>query len=239
VSLKETNMNRPGVLFRWLALTGVAMAAAGCNTDMWRQPKTEPLDESNFFTDGMGSRPLVPGTIARDHMRQDDAYFTGFKDGAGPTATATTPGGAPPPVNTKKLVDTLPMPVTMDLLKRGQDRFNIYCVPCHGRLGDGEGMIAKRGFKLRRPVGNYHTERLRKMPIGHFYDVITNGYGAMFSYAARIEPQDRWAIAAYIRVLQLSQHATPADADAAELEKSTHPAPPATEGGATEGGENK
>jgi len=126
-------------------LLAVACFSAGCHTDMWRQPKEEPLDASEFFADGQASRPLVPGTIARDHLRQDEPYFTGIKE--------------------KKWMDELPMPVTMDLLKRGQDRFNIYCTPCHGRLGDGQGMIAHRGFQLRRPVGNYHTDRLRKMPI--------------------------------------------------------------------------
>jgi len=181
------------------ALAAVALFAVGCNTDMWRQPKNDALESSEFFSDHMSARPLVPGTIARDHLREDDAFFTGRKSG--------------------KLMEGLPMPVTMELLKRGQERFNIYCSPCHGRLGDGQGMISQRGFELKRPVGNYHTDRLRKMPVGHFYDVITNGYGAMFSYASRVEPQDRWAIAAYIRALQLSQHALPSDADQAELNK--------------------
>jgi len=106
-------------------------------------------------------------------------------------------------------------------IKRGQDRFNIYCTPCHGRVGDGNGMIAQRGFNLRRPVASYHTDRLRGMPVGYFYDVITNGYGAMYSYASRIEPEDRWAVVAYIRALQLSQHAVPADADQVQLTAST------------------
>lgn len=198
-----------------LGLAAVAFAASGCHTDMWRQPKHDPLDESEFFADGQANRPLVPGTIARDHLREDDAYFTAVKDG--------------------KWMDDLPMPLTMELLKRGQERFNIYCTPCHGRLGDGDGMISRRGFKLRRPVGNYHTDRLRKMPLGHFYDVITNGYGTMFSYASRVEPQDRWAIAAYIRALQLSQHAAVTDADPVALEKSTHPQPVATGEGAAGG----
>ncbi|AIE85552.1 ABC-type Fe3+ transport system protein [Fimbriimonas ginsengisoli Gsoil 348] len=190
---------------RALALGSLAIFVAGCNTDMWRQPRHEPLDASEFFADGAANRPLVPGSIPRGHLREDAPFFTGIQDG--------------------HWVDKLPMPVTADLIKRGQDRFRIYCTPCHGQLGDGNGMISKRGFALRRPPGNYHTDRLRKMPVGHFYDVITNGYGAMYSYASRIEPQDRWAVVAYIRALQLSQNATPADADPVELEKSTHPAP--------------
>ncbi len=180
---------------KFAILAGLGALVAGCHTDMWRQSKTEPLDVSEFYSDGQSARPLIPDTIPRDHMRQDDAYYTGAKDG--------------------KWIATIPLPVTLDLLKRGQERFNIYCSPCHGRLGDGNGMIAHRGFTLKRPVGNYHTDRLRKMPIGHFYDVITNGYGAMYSYASRVEPQDRWAIAAYIRALQLSQAASPADAGTA------------------------
>jgi hypothetical protein len=177
------------------ALAGVVMA--GCHTDMWRQPKSEPLDESTFFADGASSRPLLPGTIPRGHLREDDEYYTGQVDG--------------------KWIDGLPSSMKLnssqlhDFLLRGQERFNIYCSPCHSRLGNGKGMIALRGFELRRPVGNYHTDRLRKMPLGHFYDVITNGYGAMYSYASRVEPQDRWAIACYIRALQLSEHATADD----------------------------
>lgn len=192
----------------WWLIFGLAGVAAGCHTDMWRQPRTDPLDESAFFTaDGQTSRPLLPGTIPRGHLREDEAFFTGAQNG--------------------KWLTTLPMPLTKELLLRGQERFNVYCSPCHGQLGDGEGMIANRGFKLRRPVGNYHTPRLRAMPVGHFYDVITNGYGTMYSYASRVEPRDRWAIVAYIRALQLSQSASAADAGAA-----TPPTTPTT--GATE-----
>ncbi len=187
-------------------LVSLGLLIAGCHTDMWKQPKTEPLDESaSLFADGAASRPLVPGSIARGHLRLDDGYFTGIENG--------------------KFVDQIPLKLVdsagkrKTLLLRGQERYNIYCSPCHGQVGDGKGMIAQRGFSLKRPVGNYHTDRLRNMPVGHFYDVITNGYGAMYSYASRVEPQDRWAIVAYIRALQLSQHASPADADQADLSK--------------------
>jgi mono/diheme cytochrome c family protein len=183
-----------------------AMALAGCHTDMWVQPKIhEPLQASTFYADGGSARPLVPNTVPRGHLREDEAFFTGMKGG--------------------KLIDKLPVKVTRELLERGQERYNIYCVPCHGRLGDGQGMIAQRGFTLRRPVGNYHTERLRKMPVGHFYDVITNGYGAMYSYAARVEPQDRWAIVSYIRALQLSQHATTGDLTPKDIDEINNPKP--------------
>lgn len=171
--------------------------AAGCHTDMWQQPKIAPLDESQFYADGQTARPLVAGTVARGHLRLDDALYTGRVNG--------------------KYVDEIPMKVTKELILRGQDRFNIYCTPCHGRLGDGNGMIAKRGFALKRQPASYHTDRLRKMPVGHFFDVITNGYGTMFSYASRVEPEDRWAIVAYIRTLQLSQHASAADVDPKSL----------------------
>lgn len=181
-------------------LLGASLLMAGCHTDMWQQPKLAPLDESTFGGfDGQSSRPLPAGTVARGHLREDDAFFTGRENG--------------------KYVESFPVKVTKELILRGQDRFNIYCTPCHGRLGDGQGMIAKRGLQLKRPVASYHTDRLRNMPIGHFYDVITNGYGAMFSYASRVEPQDRWAIAAYIRTLQFSQHASAGDVDPNDLQQ--------------------
>lgn len=173
--------------WRNLGLILGAVTLAGCHTDMWRQPKEEPLDPSTFFVDGAASRPLVPGTVPRGYLRSDSAFYTGIKDG--------------------KWVTQIPVPVTKELVERGRERFDVYCSPCHGRLGDGNGMIAHRGFTLKRPVGNYHTDRLRGMPVGHFYDVITNGYGAMYSYASRIEPKDRWAVVSYIRALQLSQKA--------------------------------
>ena len=197
---------RTGIKLAGLAM--VLVSIAGCHTDMWRQPKTQPLDFSDFYNDGQVSRPLIPGTIARDHLRLDEGYYTGAANG--------------------KWLDVIPHQVNKDFILRGQDRFNIYCTPCHGRLGDGQGMIATRGFTLRRPVASYHTDRLRKMPVGYFYDVITNGYGAMYSYASRVEPEDRWAIVSYIRALQLSQHALPSDADAATLAQSPEPITSAT-----------
>jgi mono/diheme cytochrome c family protein len=205
-----------------LALIGAGLFVSGCHTDMWVQPKYQnPLSNekspsgAHVFPDGAVSRPLVEGTVAQGHLREDDAFFTGFKDG--------------------KLVDKFPLVISKELILRGQDRFTVYCVPCHGQLGDGQGMIAHRGFELRRPVGNYHTDRLRKMPIGHFYDVMTNGYGAMYSYASRVEPQDRWAIAAYIRVLQFSQNARTSDLSEEDLKilnsapETTHPGAPTHE----------
>ncbi len=167
------------------------MGLSGCNTDLWVQPKTKTLEKNDFFMAGQSARPLVEGAVARGHLREDEVFFTGIQNGA--------------------WVNDLPMPVTEELLKRGQERYNIYCSPCHGMQGDGEGMITHRGLELVRPPATYHTDRLREMPVGHFYNVITNGYGVMYSYAARVEPQDRWAIVAYIRALQLSQNVRYAD----------------------------
>ena len=171
-----------------LAAVGVL---AGCRQDMQDQPKFIPLRPSSFFDDGRSARPLVEGTVARGHLDADTALY------AGKTADGKT-------------VDVVPFPVTRAVLERGQDRFNIYCSPCHGLLGYGNGMIARRGFS-HPPPQSYHIDRLRQAPIGYFFDVISNGVGAMPDYAAQIEPHDRWAIAAYVRVLQLSQHASLGD----------------------------
>ena len=211
---------------RPLLLAFAALGLAGCHTDMWRQPKTEPLGLSQtLFTDGALSRPLMPGTIPQGHQREDAAYFSGI--GADGKWVAEIPEGA-----IAGFKGATPGDRMLAMLRRGKDRYKIYCTPCHGQLGNGEGMIAHRGFQLRRPVGNYHTERLRNMPLGHFYDVINNGYGAMYSYASRIEPQDRWAVVAYVRALQLSQNAQPGDVDPAEVaaQKALENAPKATEG---------
>jgi len=180
-------------LLRLLTACTAALILAGCHWDMWVQPKVhKPLRDSDFFVDNRSARELVPHTVPRGTLRDDDALYKGI-------------------VN-KKLVDTFPFPIKKSDLERGRDRFNVFCTPCHGRLGYGDGMIAKRGFNIRKKPGNYHTEKLRKKPVGHFYDVITNGFGAMFSYSSRIhDSKDRWRIAAYVRALQLSQHATPAD----------------------------
>ena len=173
--------------FRWAAL-GLLALAAGCHTDMWVQPKAKSQALSDFTSwEGQSvSRTPVAGTVARGQARLDDAFFTGFENG--------------------KMIDRFPIAVTKEVLLRGQERFNIYCSHCHGRLGDGKGMIAQRGLVLSRPPASYHTDRLREMPVGHFYDVITNGYGTMYRQAPNVEPADRWAIVAWIRVLQMSQN---------------------------------
>lgn len=163
----------------------LACASLACRRDMQDQPKYIPLRSSDFFADGRSARPIPEGTVARGELRADKVFFTG-KSG-------------------EQFVDRLPFPVTRQVLQRGEERFNIYCTPCHGRLGNGLGMIVRRG--LKRPP-SYHIDRLRQVPIGYFYDVITNGFGAMQDYSAQVAPRDRWAIAAYIRVLQYSQLAS-------------------------------
>jgi hypothetical protein len=191
-------------------LTGTVLLActllAGCRLDMHIQPKLKPLRQSDFFADGRGSRPLLAGTIARGQLRDDAYFYSGMVNG--------------------KEGDQMPIPVTRELLERGQERFNIYCAPCHNRTGDGQGMIVQRGY--RRPP-SYQDPKLLNAPIGHFYDVITNGFGAMPDYAAQVAPHDRWAIAAYIRALQLSQRKTQAQAPAGQ----TGTVPGAASGNAT------
>ena len=172
----------------------------GCRQDMHDQPRFKPLAQSDFYADLRSARNPVEGTVARGDLREDSYFYTGK---IGPN-----PG------------DYMPFPVTKDVLARGQERFNIYCAPCHSRVGDGNGMIAQRGF--RRPP-SYTTERLRKAPLGYFFDVITNGFGAMPDYSAQIQPRDRWNIVAYLRALQLSQSATTADAPPGQQIPSTPP----------------
>jgi mono/diheme cytochrome c family protein len=160
---------------------------------MHDQPKYIPLRASAFFGDERSARPLVPGTVARGHLHGDTLLETG-KTG-------------------KDDADVFPFAVDAEVLARGRERFDIYCSPCHGRTGAGDGMVVRRGF--RRPL-TYHDDRLRAAPVGHFVDVMTNGFGAMADYRQQIEARDRWAIAAYIRALQLSEHATIADVPAAD-----------------------
>lgn len=174
---------------RAAVVAGLALLALpGCRQDMHDQPKYQPLEESHFFKDGRASRPRIPGTVPRGRRDDDALLVTGKVDG--------------------KLSDVFPEPVTQATLERGHQRFDVYCSPCHDRSGSGRGMIVMRGYK--QPT-SFHEERLRTSAPGYFFDVITNGFGVMPSYAAQVPVKDRWAIAAYIRALQLSQHATVAD----------------------------
>jgi mono/diheme cytochrome c family protein len=183
-----------------LLALGTLLLLGGCRLDMQVQPYQRPLVESDFYADKRSERPIISGTVARGHLDADTYFYTG-KIGANDG-------------------DYLPFPVNEQVLQHGQQRFNIYCAPCHGEIGDGNGMIVQRGFK--RPP-SYHIERLRKAPIGYFFDVMTNGFGAMPDYSQQVTPADRWAIAAYIRALQLSQHATEADVPAGTQISKTPP----------------
>jgi mono/diheme cytochrome c family protein len=178
---------------------------AGCRQDMHDAPRVEPLERSDFFTDQRGSRPLVEGTVARGHLRAEDVLYTGM--------LGTTP------------VDRIPLALTRELVERGRNRFEIYCTPCHGRSGEGNGLIVQRGYK--QPT-SFHDPRLRNERAGYFFDVMTRGFGQMPDYAAQVAPQDRWAIVSYIRALQLSRNATIADvpdADRKALESGQTPPP--------------
>jgi mono/diheme cytochrome c family protein len=170
-----------------------AAVLAGCRQDMHDQPRYKSLAKSDFFPDLRAARPPVEGTVARGQLHEDTYFYSG-KIGANPG-------------------DYMPFPVTTEVMARGRERFNIYCAPCHSQLGDGKGMIVQRGFQ---PPPSYHTERLRKAPLGYFFDVMTNGFGAMPDYASQVTPRDRWCIVAYIRALQLSQNASAADVPAGQ-----------------------
>jgi cytochrome c553 len=165
-----------------------------CRRDMFNQPKSNPLSQSDFFQDGAASRPIPPHTVVHDDLENDSAFYTGM-------------------IGTN-LVTTLPFPVTRQMLDRGRERFEINCMPCHGETGEGNGIVVQRGFPA---PPSYHIDRLRSSPVGHFFDVMTRGYGAMYPFASRVTPADRWAIAAYIRALQLSEYATLADAPTNEV----------------------
>jgi mono/diheme cytochrome c family protein len=181
-----------------IALMAVSVFAA-CRPDMANQPKAKPLSESDFFSNQANARPIPAHAVERGGARENAAFYTGLTNGT--------------------YVTQLPVKLTPELLARGQQRFDAMCAECHDRTGSGNGMVVQRGFPQPPSL---HADRLRNAPIGHFFDVITNGYGVMYPYAARVEPRDRWAIAAYIRALQLSHHAeasalTPAEQK--ELEK--------------------
>ena len=198
-----------------------------CRQDMQDQPRYEAYEASKFFKDGLSSRPLVEGTVPRGYLRADTQLYTGKKSpgaaGASSSSSANTTanttnsnaqtgaasaapksGGAMFPDD----IDTFPFPVTAEVVARGQERYQIFCAMCHGATGVGDGMVVRRGYK--QPP-SYYTEDLRNAPVGHFFDVITNGWGSMPNYAQQIPVQDRWAIVAYIRALQLSHPATEAD----------------------------
>jgi mono/diheme cytochrome c family protein len=186
-------------LSRPAAAAGVLLALAlvsSCRQDMHDSPRFRPYRGSDLYADGSSARPLVDGTVARGHLNEDELLYTGKVD------------GKPSPL--------FPFAITRADLDRGEQRFNIYCSPCHGRTGEGNGMVVQRGF---RKAANYHVDRLRQAPAGYFFDVITNGFGVMPDYKSQIPVEDRWRIIAYVRALQLSHDAPATDVPADELRK--------------------
>ncbi len=179
-----------------LQVLAAAALMCACRRDMQDQPRFRPFRPTTFFADGRSARPQVEGTVARGHLEEDDLLNRGIVDG--------------------KLAEEFPFPITAEILARGRDRFDIFCSPCHGRVGDGDGAVVERG--MRRPT-SFHAERLRAAPPGYVFDVITRGFGAMFDMSDRIPAEDRWAIVAYVRALQRSQTAKLADAPAEERRK--------------------
>ena len=170
------------------------VALAGCRQDMHDQPRFKPLAKSDFYADLRSAREPVEGTVARGQLHEDMYFYTG--------KVGNNPG------------DSMPFPVTEEVLARGQERYNIFCAPCHSRVGDGRGTVPVRGFPRQPP--SYHIARLRQAPLGYFFDVMTNGFGIMSDYASQIPARDRWCIVAYIKALQLSQDATIADVPAGQ-----------------------
>jgi Cytochrome C oxidase, cbb3-type, subunit III len=179
--------------FAAMSAMAATLVLAGCRQDMQDQPKFFPQRGTDFYADGRSVRPQVENTVARNQLHEGGYFYTGLVDG--------------------KEGDGMPFPATLEVLERGQERYNVYCAPCHSRVGNGIGMIVQRGYMK---AGSFHSARLEAAPLGHFFHVISNGYGAMPDYASQIAPADRWAIVAYVKALQLSQKATQADVPAGE-----------------------
>jgi mono/diheme cytochrome c family protein len=196
-----------------LSLLLAALASLCCRQEMYDQPRYKPLGRSDFFADHRQARPLVEGTVARGFLREDARVYAGKNGNA--------------------LVTTIPVPVTRTLLDRGRERFDIFCSPCHDRTGSGNGMVVQRGY---RAPPSLHVDRLREVAVGHLFDVITNGFGAMPDYAQQIPPEDRWAIVAYVKALQLSQSAHMSDVPSDHRADLDRPAAPAGSPGSTPGG---
>lgn len=177
-----------------IGLAGLGLLAAGCHRDMWVQPRAKAQLANENFSDMRGSRDVPEGTVEFQKAETDVEFYTGYGDDG-------------------RLVSEFPINVDEALLEHGKSQFKAFCSPCHGAAGDGKGMISQRGFETQHPVASYHTDRLREIPVGHFFDVLTNGAGAMFSFSDRLNERDRWAVAAYIRVLQKAREDVPVDAE--------------------------
>lgn len=191
--IRLNSTSRRSGRFAMLSAAAALLLIAGCRQDMHNQPKIIPQRGSDMFADHRGARPQVLNTVARGQLHEDSYFYTGVIQGAN---------------GYREEQNFMPFPVTMEVLKRGQERFNIYCTPCHSRVGNGLGEIVMRGYK---PAANFHDQVRMAQPVSHYFYVMTHGYGAMPDYSAQLTPVDRWAVAAYIRALQLSQDATMQD----------------------------
>jgi len=215
--------SKPRLIFCLLLSAYCLLAAVGCRRDMQDQPKMKPFRSSTFFRDGLSARPPIEGTVARGFLKEDTEFFTGKRAGklAPQQPVPVQDGGPQPSITTGSQpqgaaaypddVETFPIAITKDVVTRGKERYEIFCSVCHGLTGSGDGMIVRRGF---RRAASFNDDRLRQAPVGHFFDAITNGWGAMPAYAPQIAPADRWAIIAYIRALQMSQQTQTASAPA-------------------------
>jgi hypothetical protein len=201
---KVQNLRSKALLLTVFCLLSVA---AGCRYDMQDQPRYKAFKKNDFFGDNRAMRDLPEGTVARGNLREDKAFYQGKKEGASTAPTTAAPvtdaSGNTVVTSFPDAIDEFPVPVTKELIDRGEQRYKIFCIVCHGPVGNGDGMIVRRGFS-KPPT--YHDDRLRNAPVGHFFDVMTNGFGRMNSYASQIPVPDRWAIVAYIRALQISQN---------------------------------
>ncbi len=189
-------------------LISTLVLASACRYDMQDQPRYKAFKKNDFFNDGKAMRELPEGTVARGYLREDKVFYQGKKENVGTSAPVESTMNAAGNTVVSSFPDAIeksPVPLTKELLDRGEQRYKVFCIVCHGPVGKGDGMIVRRGFS---PPPTYHDERLKNAPDGHFFDVITNGWGKMNSYGSQIPPADRWAIVAYIRALQVSQNPT-------------------------------
>lgn len=190
----------------WITTLVLTIVSVGCRYDMQDQPRYKAYKKSDFFKDGRASRDLPQGTVSRGNLREDKAFYTGKKENADPNVqvqTTTGPDGNTLVSSFPNDIEKIPFPVTKEVVDRGQERYNVYCIVCHGPVGNGDGMIVRRGY-IKPPT--YNDDRLRNAPDGHFFDVMTNGWGRMNSYSDQIPVADRWAIVSYIRALQAGQN---------------------------------
>jgi mono/diheme cytochrome c family protein len=216
-----------------LFIAASILATGACRRDMQDQPKMKPYRSTPFFKDGLSSRPPIEGTVPRGLLKDDTEFFTGKKAGRNAATASQSPATAQPSTTTGSTpqgaaaypddVDVFPIPINSAVVSRGRERYQIFCSACHGFTGNGDGMIVRRGF---RRAASFNDDRLRQAPVGHFFDAITNGWGTMPSYAAQIPPQDRWAIIAYVRALQLSQQTQATQAGASQQVPAPTPAAP-------------